>query len=284
MASTVSFTLTSRRRRRAGRFLATAGLVIGLLFILLPIFWLLETAFQKPRDAFTIPPHFIFLPTLENFRSLVHGQFAGSLLHSVILMTGSTAVALLLGVPAGYALSRSRFRGSRAITAWLIGAYITPALIYIVPLYVIYQQLGLTGSYLSMILYYETFQMPFTIFMTRGYFTDIPRSFDESAWIDGCSRWLAFRKVILPLALPGIATVAILDAIGAWGEYFGALIFSSPSTETAPVAIYQYVGLDVSNWSALAAAALFVVVPIMVLTAVAQRGLVRGITAGGLIG
>ena len=87
---------------------------------------LLETAFQKPRDAFTIPPHFIFLPTLENFRSLIQGQFAGSLLHSVILMAWSTAVALLLGVRP-YALSRSRFRGSLAITAWLIGAYITPA-------------------------------------------------------------------------------------------------------------------------------------------------------------
>jgi multiple sugar transport system permease protein len=284
MASTVSFALTPRHRRQVARFVATAGLVAGLVFVLLPIFWLLETAFQKPRNAFAIPPHFLFLPTLANFRTLLDGQFAGSLLHSVILMAGSTVVALLLGVPAGYALSRSRFRGSRVITGWLIGAYITPALIYIVPLYVIYQKLGLTGSYVSLILYYETFQMPFTIFMTRGYFTDIPRDFDESAWIDGCSRWLAFRKVILPLALPGIATVAILDAIGAWGEYFGALIFSGPSTETAPVAIYQYVGLDVSNWSALAAAALFVVVPIMVLTAVAQRGLVRGITAGGLIG
>jgi multiple sugar transport system permease protein len=284
MATTTTFTLTRRQRTRLSRLLTYAGLVVGLAFVLLPVFWLLETAFQQPKNAFTIPPHFFFVPTLANFRTLLGGQFGASLGHSVILMFASTAVALLLGVPAGYALSRSRFRGSRAITAWLIGAYITPALIYIVPLYVIYQRLGLTGSYASLILYYETFQMPFTIFMTRGYFTDIPRAFDESAWIDGCSRWTAFRKVILPLALPGIATVAILDAIGSWGEYFGALIFSGPGTETAPVAIYQYVGLDVSNWSTMAAAALFVVVPIMVLTAVAQRGLVRGITAGGIVG
>jgi multiple sugar transport system permease protein len=284
MAATATFAITRRRRAMLSRVLAYGGLVIGLLFVLLPVFWLLETAFQQPRNAFTIPPHFLFAPTLSNFRTLLNGQFSASLVHSLILMASSTAVALLLGVPAGYALSRSKFRGSRVITGWLIGAYITPALIYIVPLYVIYQRLGLIGSYPSLILYYETFQMPFTIFMTRGYFTDIPRSFDESAWIDGCSRWEAFRKVVLPLTLPGIATVAILDAIGAWGEYFGALIFSGPSTETAPVAIYQYVGLDVSDWSAMAAAALFVVVPIMVLTAVAQRGLVRGITAGGLTG
>jgi multiple sugar transport system permease protein len=284
MAATPTFAITRRRRATISRALTYAGLIVGLLFVLLPVFWLLETAFQQPKNAFTIPPQFLFVPTLSNFQTLLNGQFSSSLVHSLILMSSSTAVALLLGVPAGYALSRSKFRGSRAITAWLIGAYITPALIYIVPLYAIYQRLGLTGSYPSLILYYETFQMPFTIFMTRGYFTDIPRSFDESAWIDGCSRWTAFRKVILPLALPGIATVAILDAIGSWGEYFGALIFSGPSTETAPVAIYQYVGLDVSNWSVMAAAALFVVVPIMVLTAVAQRGLVRGITAGGIVG
>ena len=284
MATTRSKAVLTRRQRQGlGNVAVIAGLLVGLCFILLPIFWLVETAFQKPVDAFVIPPHFFFAPTLVNFQHLVHSQFAGALGHSVILMVLSTAVALVLGVPAGYAMARSRFRGSRAMSAWLIIAYITPALVYIVPLYVIYQKLGLTGSYVSLLLYYETFQLPFTIFMMRGYFSDIPRDYDESAWIDGCTKWLAFRKVILPMVLPGVATVAILDAITSWGEYFGALIFSGPSTETAPVAIYQYVGLQVSDWSTMAAAALFVVVPIMVLTAVAQRGLMRGLTSGGLV-
>jgi multiple sugar transport system permease protein len=275
--------LTRRQRQGLGNVAVIVGLLVGLCFILLPIFWLVETAFQKPINAFVIPPHFFFAPTLVNFQHLVHSQFAGALGHSLILMFLSTAVALVLGVPAGYAMARSRFRGSRAMSAWLIIAYITPALVYIVPLYVIYQKLGLTGSYVSLLLYYETFQLPFTIFMMRGYFSDIPRDYDESAWIDGCTKWLAFRKVILPMVLPGVATVAILDAITSWGEYFGALIFSGPSTETAPVAIYQYVGLQVSDWSTMAAAALFVVVPIMLLTAVAQRGLMRGLTSGGLV-
>jgi multiple sugar transport system permease protein len=275
--------LTRKQRRKLGNIAVAAGLLVGLCFILLPVFWLVETAFQKPVDAFVIPPHFIFGPTLENFRNLLHSQFASSLEHSLILMLLSTAVALVLGVPAGYAMARSRFRGSRAMSAWLIGAYITPALVYIVPLYVIYQRLDLIGSYPSLILYYETFQLPFTIFMMRGFFTDVPREFDESAWIDGCSKLKAFYRIVLPMVLPGVATVAILDAIGSWGEYFGALIFSGPSTETAPVAIYQYVGLEVSDWSTMAAAALFVVVPIMVLTAMAQRGLIRGLTSGGLV-
>lgn len=275
--------LTRKQRRRLGNTAVVVGLLVGLCFILLPVFWLVETAFQKPVDAFVIPPHFLFAPTLGNFRNLLHSQFAGSLLHSLVLMALSTAVALVLGVPAGYAMARSRFRGSRAMSAWLIGAYITPALVYIVPLYAIYQRLGLIGSYPSLVLYYETFQLPFTIFMMRGYFNDIPREYDESAWIDGCSKWGAFYRVIMPVVLPGVATVAILDAIGSWGEYFGALIFSGPSTETAPVAIYQYVGLEVSDWSTMAAAALFVVVPIMVLTAFAQRGLIRGLTGAGLV-
>jgi ABC-type glycerol-3-phosphate transport system permease component len=276
--------MLSRRKRRLGNMAATGALLAGLCFILLPIFWLVETAFKRQRDAFTVPPQLIFTPTTANFDKIVHSEFFGALGHSVVLLGLSTAMALLLGVPAGYALSRSRFRGSRTMSVWLIGVYITPALVYIVPLYVIYQRLGLTGSYLSLMLYYQTFQLPFTIFMMRGYFSDIPVEFDEAARLDGCTRALAFRKVVLPLVWPGVATVTILDAIGAWGEYFGALIFSGPNTETAPVAIQGYIGLNTTDWSAMAAAAMFIVVPIVVLTAFAQRGFIRRLAAGGLVG
>jgi multiple sugar transport system permease protein len=280
----LSLPLRQRRQRKFASIFVTIGLVVGLCFVLLPVFWLVETALQKPANAFAIPPHFFFVPTGENFTNVIHSQFAGTLVHSAILMVMSTVVALVLGVPAAYAMTRSRFRGSRAMSVWLIGAYITPALVYIVPLYVIYQRLGLIGSYVGLMLYYETFQLPFTIFMMRAYFSDVPREFDESAWVDGCSKLRTFRSVILPLVLPGVATVTILDAIASWGEYFGALIFSSSNTETAPVAIYQYVGLEVSDWSEMAAAALFIVVPIMILTAIAQRGLMRGLMSGGLVG
>ena len=187
---------------------------------------------------------------------------------------------MVLGVPAGYGLARSRFRGSGAITGWLIVAYIVPALVYIVPLYAIYTKFGLSGTYLSIILYYLTFELPFVVFMMRGYFSDLPRELEDAARVDGCSRSQAFRRIMLPMVFPGLSTVTILVCIMSWGEFFGALIFTGSSTITAPVAIEQYIGLGTSNWSALAAAAVFLVVPVLVLAGFVQRGLPADILVG----
>jgi len=137
--------MSSRRGRLASHGLAFVLLSLGSAFILLPIVWLLSTAFRRPTDAFTMPPAFFAPLTLSNFQHLFQSQFLDDLGHSVVLTTLSTCVALAAGIPGGYTFARSRFRGQRAITAWLIGVYITPALVFMVPLYVLYQQLGLTG-------------------------------------------------------------------------------------------------------------------------------------------
>jgi multiple sugar transport system permease protein len=265
-------------RKRVANIVTIVALLIGAAFVLLPLFWIVDTAFKPVGDAFVIPPKFIYTPTLGNFNSLLGGQYnqyIDDMGHSAIIMGISVAFALLLGVPAGYGLARSRFRGSGAITGWLIVAYIVPALVYIVPLYAIYTRLDISGTYLSMILYYETFEMPFVVFMMRSYFSDVPRELEDAARVDGCSRWQAFRKVMLPLVIPGLSTVTILACILSWGEFFGALIFTGSSTITAPVAIEQYIGLDSSNWSDLAAAALLLVVPVLVLAGFVQRGYMR---------
>ena len=184
--------LRRRLRRRAGNIFTVVALLIGAAFILLPIFWIVTTAFKPPGDAFVMPPKFIFTPTLSNFSSLLSGQYnqyVDDIGHSLIIMAFSVGIALLLGVPAGYGLARSRFKGSGAITGWLIVAYIVPALVYIVPLYAIYQRLNLSGSYLSVILYYLTFELPFVVFMMRGYFSDLPNDLEDAARVDGCSRF-----------------------------------------------------------------------------------------------
>jgi len=268
--------------KRVANILTVVGLSLGAIFLLLPIFWLLDTAFKPPGEAFVMPPRFVYRPTLTNFHSLISGpynQYVADIGHSLIILAFSVGVALLFGVPAGFGLARSRFRGSGAITGWLIVAYIVPALVYIVPLYAIYQRLGLSGSYLSVILYYETFELPFVVFMMRSYFADVPRELEDAAQVDGCSRMQAFRKVVLPLVLPGLSTVTILAAILSWGEYFGALIFTGSTNITAPVAIQQYIGQDSSNWSVLAAAALLLVIPVLLLAGFVQRGYLRTVTS-----
>ncbi|MCU1495651.1 MAG: transporter permease [Acidimicrobiaceae bacterium] len=276
---------SAKSRHLAISALSAVVLVVGALFVLLPLLWILVTAFQSPADAFQLPPHFIFRPTPSNFAALYGSQdavavpFLQDIGHSAIVLVTSVAIALGLGVPAGYALARSRFRGSRAITTGLVAIYVTPAILYIIPLYFIYTRLHVIYTYPSLVLFYETFELPLTIFFMRSYFAEVPRELEEAARVDGCTRWQAFRRVMLPMVRPGLATVAMLVAISSWGEYFGATIFTTTTIQTAPVAIETYVSYGSANLSVLAAATLVLIAPVLVLTIFLLRGFTRRFTS-----
>jgi multiple sugar transport system permease protein len=269
-------------RRHAGAAATFVLLAVGTVFVLLPLLWLLSTAFKKPLDASALPPRYFARPTLHNFGSVLGGPFGHYLANSAIVAVGSTAVALLLGVPAGYAFARSKIRGARLVNAWFVLAYVAPPVVFIIPLYIIYQHLGLLDTYPGLIMAYETGLLPFTIWLMRVYFSDVPRELDEAAWIDGCSKMRALWRVVLPTVWPGVATVGLLVGLASWGEYFGAVILTGPRTETAPVAVESYIGTMFSNWSELAAAGVVVVVPALLATIVVQRGFVRGLTFGAV--
>jgi multiple sugar transport system permease protein len=271
-------------RRRLGGVVAALLLLAGLLFILVPYFWLFTTAFKQPIDAFAIPPVFPFQPTLDNFGTLFGGPFLSYIGNSVIVTVLTTALALLLGTPAGYALARSHSRSSGAMGQWLLVSYAMPPLVFVIPLFLVFFRIGLINTYPGLVLGYETGILPFTVWMMRSYFLDVPVELEDAARIDGCSRLQAFVRVILPVSRAGLVTVGLLVAIAAWNEYFGALILSGPDTMTAPLAIYGYIGTTSSNWSAMAAGGVIVIVPILFMTLAAQRGLLRGLTAGAVTG
>jgi multiple sugar transport system permease protein len=275
---------TARARRATGNWLSVSALAIGTAFILLPLLWIVVTAFQSPATAFQLPPRFIFTPTPSNFSALYSGQesvvvpYLQDIGHSLIVLISSGALALGLGVPAGYSLARSRFRGSRVITSGLIALFIAPAILYVIPLYFIYTRLDVAYAYPSLVLFYETFELPIVIFLMRSYFADVPPDFEDSARTDGCTRWQAFHRVVLPMVRPGLVTVALLVAISSWGEFFGATILTTTSTQTAPVAIFTYVSFGTANWSVLAAATLVLVTPVLFLTIFLLRGFAQRFT------
>jgi multiple sugar transport system permease protein len=282
-----TYDAAGRRRLRSWRRLTASlashiVLLLFLGFVLLPVIWVALTAFKGPKDAYATPPTLTFHPTLLNFHVLFQSQFMADLGHSAILMVLSTAVALLLGVPAGYSLARANFKGKRFMTAWLVIAYVTPVIVFIIPLYVEYLKIGISGSYLALVLAYEIGLLPFTIFMMRSYFADLPVQLEEAALIDGCNRARALWLVVLPVMWPAVVTVGILVAIASWGEYFVALVLTDQNTTTAPVAIYTYVGIESSNWGAMAAGSLLVVLPVLILAVFIQRGLIRGLTSGAV--
>jgi multiple sugar transport system permease protein len=273
-----------RRRIRLSRIVLVALIVIGLILVFIPYAWILLTAFKRPVDANAIPPK-IFSPfTLANFQRLFASDFPGSVWSSVIITFLGTVPTLLIGVPAGYALSRGRFRLGKFLGGWLLMSRVIPGVVFILPMYLFFHQLSLVNTYPGLMLAYMAGLLPFTIWLMAGYFADIPEDLEEAARVDGCSRFQAFLRIDLPLAVPGIVTVGLLVAIGAWNEYFGALILGGPDTNPATVGIMTYVGETSLNWGVVAAGTLVLVLPILILTLVLQRGLLRGLTAGAIKG
>lgn len=258
-------------------------LIVGAAWVLLPLIWLLSTAFKTPLQAFAFPPRLLAGFTIDNFRTLQEDGFFILVEHSLIITSACVIFSLGLGLPAGYALSRGRLRGEHVVGVFLLASYSAPAVIFIIPLFFLYIRFNLINTYQGIILAYLTGLLPFTIWLSRRFFDDLPVELEEAAMVDGCSRGRAFRSVVLPLAKPAVSTIGVLVAMLAWGEYFGALILTGPGTATAPVGIGNFIAYSTHNWSAMAAGGVVVVLPVLIATLVAQRGILAGLTAGAVV-
>lgn len=273
---------SSTRSPLRARALRYALLVVAAGFVLLPIVWMLSTAFKNGNDAFAIPPHWFSRPTTENFQGQIDGPFRAYLKHSAIVAAATTLIALGLGVPAGYAFSRATIPGGRTINTWFILAYVMPPIAFIIPIYTIYLHVHLLDTYTGLVIAYETGLLPFTIWLMRAYMSDIPRELDEAAWMDGCSRMGALWRVVLPTVWPGVVTVGLLVALSSWGEYFAAVILTGSRTETATVGLSGNIGLLGSSWGGLAAGGLILTIPTLIATLFVQSGFARGLSVGAV--
>jgi ABC-type glycerol-3-phosphate transport system permease component len=192
--------------------------------------------------------------------------------------------SLALGLPAGYALSRGQFRGKQFIGLFLLASYAAPVAIFIFPLFDIYVRLHLINTYPGLVLAYLTGLLPFTVWMSRGYFDTFPREVEEAALLDGCGHVSVFTRFVLPLSMPMVVTIGILDALFSWGEYFGAQILTGQSTYTLPVAISDLIGYNSTNYGQLAAGCLLLVGPPLIFIIIAQRRILSGLTAAAVRG
>jgi multiple sugar transport system permease protein len=271
----------SRKRWEVARFCL---LGIGLVLVAVPFLWILLTAFKRQVDAASVPPKLFSPFTSQNIRALNQNGFIHSLKASVILTTSTTVSTLVFGVPVGYAFARGKFKGRRFLGAFLLFSRMVPPVIFIIPLFLFFHDLNLVGSYKGLTLAYMTGLLPFAAWMSASYFSDVPIELEEAARVDGCSRLQSFLKIALPLAMPGVVSVALLIGIAAWSEYFIPLILAGPTTTPATVGIVSFIGVDSINWGAMAAGALSLIIPVFIATLLAQRGLLRGLTAGAVKG
>lgn len=273
-----------RVEREKGELLKALVLLVGLLFIGIPYIWITLTAFKNRVDAAAVPPVILSPVTLDNFREVLSGPYLRSILNSAIVTVTTTAATLLIGVPAGYGFGRGRFTGRLVLGGWLLVSRMMPPVIFIIPLFVYFQRLGLINTFTGLTLAYMTGLLPFTIWMMAAYFSDVPPELEEAARVDGATRGQVFRRVSLPLVLPGVATVGLLVAIAALGEYFIPFILAGVNTTPASVGVVNFVGANTINWGAMAAASLTLIVPVFLLTMLSQKGLLRGLTSGAVKG
>ena len=291
-----------RERRRIG--VVVASLIVGgwVVFALSPVFWIYFSSIKEPPDVFKIPPKWIFTPTLHNYEVVLGmkygteaelsmegvkpplSRFREYILNSVFISGSTTLINITAGMLAAYALVRLRFRGKELVLVGMLFTRMVPPIMLILPIFLIWRQLGLLGTYHGLALAYLSFGLPFSIWMMRGYLLDIPADLEEAAMVDGSSRLGAFFRVTLPLAAPGLAATAVFNFIGAWNEFFFAIILGNNQIKTVTVEILTYVTDYAILFGRLFAAAGLILLPIIIFTFFVQKYIATGLTGGALKG
>ncbi len=265
-----------------GHALSLLTLLVAFI-VFFPILWMVLTSFKTEVDAYTDPPLLLFQPTLDNYKVALQESRYFDYLTNTIAITGfSTLVACLLGVPAAYSLAYYPGKRSNFTMMWVMSTRMLPPVGVIIPLYVIFKNLSLFDTHFGLILLYTTMNLPLVIWMMTSFLKDLPYETIEAARIDGATLLQEFTRVILPLALPGLMATLLLCFIFTWNEFF--IAFNLTITKAAPLSVF-IVGFKTAEglfWAKMSAAATITALPVVIAGWVAQRQLVRGLTAGAV--
>lgn len=272
--------------RKVGQIYLYISVAVMVALVAFPLFWMIGSSFKPKTELYDFPP--TFFPTtftLDNYVELLTAtSFLTYFKNSLIVAGGSTLLSMLIGSFGGYALSRFRFPGFGLFARMTLLAYMLPSIMLVIPLYVIIGELGLVNTLQGLIITNVTFTLPFTLWLLRSYFATIPVELEEAAMIDGCTRFQALWKLILPLALPGIVATSIFAFTHSWNEFLYSLVFiQSDSLRTLPPGMGTFIKMDtVYQWGVLMAASVLITVPVLLFYMVVQRNLVVGLTEGGV--
>lgn len=277
---------SARRRFITTRVLTYAALVVAVILVLFPIYWMIVTSLKLPRDIYRVPSLWPKTVTLDNFNKLLaDGGFLLAIRNSLIVSSIVTVISVIISSFAAYSMVRFRYRFRGVFGRLILFAYLTPGSLLFIPLSIVMAQLHLGNSLVGLILVYLTFSLPLSTWLLQGYFRGVPRELEEQGMIDGLTRMGALIRIVLPLSAPGLAAVAIFTFTGAWNELLFALVLiTSESQRTAPLALNYLITSDVLPWGPLMAGAVISSVPLMVLYFVAQRFMVAGMSEGAVKG
>ena len=277
--------------QRVLRILSVIFVVFYLIWTLLPFVVMFVSSFKDLLDAFKLPAigdwtgigvFFDFTPTFKNYNTLFsENNFGRYVMNSLIAAGGSAVISVIFGSLAAYSLSRVEFRGKSDLFFWIISTRMAPVVAVMVPLFAIFRSLDLVGTLPGLILAYTTFNLPFAIWILKGFFDNVPYGIEEAQMVDGATRFQAFRA-ILPLVAPGIGAFIVLCVLFAWNDFLFAAIIGSGGAKTLPVATRELVQPQNIQWGAIMAAGVVTTAPMMLLGLVIRKYLVTGLTMGAV--
>lgn len=263
------------------RYIVLIAVTIVFLF---PIYWLFAISFKTPEEIFASPPQ--WLPDqiqFANYAVLFKDGDAVTVWNSLFVATVSTTIAMIIGTICAYSLARFKTGGDN-LAIWIVSQRMIPPIAIVFPIFLLYVWLGWVDTYHGLIILYTAFNLPYVIWMMRGYIEDIPIELEESALVDGCTRWQVLRKVVFPMARSGLFATAVFTFVFAWNDFIFALVLTRSEVTTFPVQVTHYFGGQSNFWAKIAAMSVLGTVPIFIAVAVLQRYLVRGISMGAVKG
>ncbi|HYW58128.1 MAG TPA: carbohydrate ABC transporter permease [Polaromonas sp.] len=250
-----------------------------------PIAWMLLVSLKTQREALTLPPALWFQPVFEAYSAVwTRAGFVPALINSVLVSCFTLVICIAVGLLAGYAISRYRFKGANAILFGLLMTRIFPPVALVTPYYLNMQWLGLQDSVFGLGMAYVAMNTPLAVWMLKGYFDSVPADLENCAMVDGATRWQAATRITLPLIAPGLAATSVFVFVGAWNEFLFALTLTSKSARTLPTVIAEFVGDTGIEWPQIMAASTIALAPVLLATFALQRHIAQGMTAGAIKG
>jgi multiple sugar transport system permease protein len=287
--------LSRKARQRRNHFFLHVGLITYFTLSMMPFIWTFITSLKQPRDVAAAPLKLFFEPTLDNYRAVLFNQYSpdaalarvrvdipGSFMNSLIIAGGATILAMVLGNLAAFALARYRMREREAYAFFFLAFRFAPIFVFIIPMFLIYQEIGLYNTHIGLILISQVIAIPLIVWVMRSFYESIPPELFDSAAIDGASRLQMLRQIALPLAAPGLAATAVLSFIACWNNFVFPFLLGAKQTQTITLATITFIGYEEVAWGMMTAAAIVTIVPELILALLVQRHIVRGLTYGAV--
>jgi multiple sugar transport system permease protein len=275
--------MTRRGRIWRARLRLATALAVAALFAF-PLYWLAAISVKSPEEIFAYPPvWWPAEPSLSSYLTLFRDGDAWAVWNSLVIAGTSTVLAMALGTLAAYAIARYR-TGGEHLALWIISQRMIPPICVAFPVFLAFSALRLVDTYGGLILLYTAFNLPYVIWMMRGYIRDVPVELEQSAMVDGLSRWRVIRRVVLPMTRGGLFATAVFTFVFAWNDFLFALVLTRSEVVTYPVQVTGYFGSQSTFWSKIGAMSMLGVLPMMLVAATMQRFIVRGMSMGAVKG